>query len=103
MAEYTAIEQEQQLLDEKDSCELFDATNDQRRMSTGLHSCLGSPPLWISYVFIVYTIISIPILVWTALSLQKTKYRPYCKSKPAPPLFLRCLTRASACEYSHRL
>jgi hypothetical protein len=52
MAEYTAVEQEQRLLDDKDSVELYDVTGLQSHQLTGLRAWLKSPPAWIAYHFI---------------------------------------------------
>ena len=79
MAEYSAVEQEQRLLDEKDSIELYEGTDYQTRRLDGWRGWLKSPPRWIAYIFVVYTLVSIPIISWTLLSLYRLQQKPYCK------------------------
>jgi hypothetical protein len=87
MAEYTAVEQEQRLLDDKDSVELYDVTGLQSHQLTGLRAWLKSPPAWIAYHFIGYAIVSVPVLAWISLNLHKLQQTPYCKFSNAILLF----------------
>jgi hypothetical protein len=87
MVEYTAVEQEQRLLDDKDSVELYDVTGLQSHRPKGLRAWLKSPPAWIAYLFIAYTIVSVPVLVWISLNLHKLQQTPYCKFSNAISAF----------------
>ena len=78
MVEYTAVEQEQGLLDEKDSVELYDITDHHNHRSTGLRGFLRSQP-WITYAFLVYAVVSMSLLAWTSVCLHRLRYKPYCK------------------------
>lgn len=105
MAEYTAVEQEQRLLNEKDSVELYDITNHQKHRPTRLRRWVRSPPPWIAYVFIVYAITTTPLLAWIWLCLQKLQNIPYCKFRCdlSSFCFRTGLMIASTCKCSHRL
>lgn len=103
MAEYSAVEQEQRLLDEKDSVELYEGTDYQTRRLDGWRGWWKSPPRWIAYIFVVYTIVSIPIISWTLLSLYRLQQKPYCRLQLSGSTFRKFLTRYSADKQCHRI